>query len=204
MKRFDNNQFRLNKLLIILVTLIVSCYSANAQNKARFDAMLDLSYSFSMNANKYNSGGIGGTAGVLLLNDWLFLGGGAKFGFDKYEFPLVKGKYTQATIYADARLYIPLKNDMARTYLDFKIGTSGADPKFSKEDATTITTYKDLILGGPYRSLGLGIRIPVEGSTDVGLGFYYDYYELTIKRKKEPILGAGVVENFMIKLEWYF
>lgn len=192
----------MKKLVIILVILIACCYSANAQKKPRFDGMLDLFCSFSTNANKYTSIGLGGTAGVLLLNDWLFLGGGAKLSQDKYKFPSIKGKYIQGTVYADARIYIPMK-ESASIYLDFKIGTSGADPKLSEEDDTSITTYKNLILGGPYKSLGVGIRIPAEGR-DVGLGICYDYNELTLKQKKEPILGVGLVENFTIKLEYYF
>lgn len=193
----------MKKLIITLAYFLwVGSISVNSQVKPHFDSMLDFSFSFSTNANKYTSLGLGGTAGVRFLNDWLFLGAGAKIGYDKYEFPLLDGKYYQGTIFLDTRLYIPIK-DMAQTYIDFKLGTCGADPKISEETNSTITTYKNLILGGPYKSLGVGIRIPTD-DIDVGLGISYDYYELTVKHKKEAILGAGLVENFTIKAEYYF
>lgn len=193
----------MRKLLIIMLSMIACCYTADAQKKAHFDSVLDLSYSFSTNDNKYSSLGLGYTAGVQLLNDWLFLGGGAKVGYDKYEFPLLSGKYFQGTMYLDARLYIPVKN-LTSLYVDYKLGVSGADPKISSETSSEITTYKNLILGGPFKSLGFGIRIPSEDGKDVGLGFSFDYNELTLKKNREPILGAGLVENLALKLEYYF
>lgn len=191
------------KKLIGLLSLIAVCYSANCQEKVHFDFVLDISYSFSTNDNKYNSTSVGGTGGLLFLNNWLFLGGGAKVGYDKYKFPLVEGKYWQATIYADAKIYIPV-HEMAQVYLDFKLGTCGADPKIQETTSSTVTTYKNLILGGPYKSFGIGMRILGDDGHDVGLGVSYDFYELTIKKNKKPILGAGFVENLAFKLEYYF
>lgn len=189
--------------LIILLSLFAYCHSVNCQQKANFDFILDISYSFSVNDNKYNSTGIGGTGGMLFLNDWMFLGAGAKLSSDKYDFPLLSGKYGQATIYGNAKIYIPV-HSMARMYLDFKLGTCGADPKLTEETSTTITTYKNLIIGGPYRSLGTGLRISIGDGNDVGLGISYDYYELTVKKNKKPILGVGIVENIALKVEYYF
>lgn len=183
---------------------LVTCFNAVcAQKKVQFDAVLDLAYSFSINENKYNSLIIGGTAGVLLFNDWFFIGGGGKLSYDKYEFPLINGKYGQGTVYGDARLYIPV-HELASVYLDYKLGASGADPKIQEEKSESITTYKDFILGGPYRSLGAGLRIISEDGKDVGIGISYDYNELVLKHKTKPVLGIGLVENLTIKLEYYY